>query len=264
MKADQRPQFFALLSRTFRTARAEVPEPDVIDVWWAKLAPFPIEAVAAAFAKHLDESEYAPTPAAILRHLPRPVDGRPHADEAWAIALNARSERETVVWTAETAQAWNMVSALAASDEVGARMAFRAAYTRLVDDAIAHNVPARWLVSPGHDPQRRIEVVDAAVRAGRLTLADARAAVPALPAPTAERDGPPSDAQMQARARLREIVGGIVATQERRLAERQRSAESAADATAARKREIDEQTRAYASAHGIRQREPGDDDEVPA
>ena len=82
MTPDQRPQFFALLSRTFRTNRTAIPEPDVIDVWWGKLSAFPLEAVAAAFSKHLDENEFAPTPAAILRHLPRPGDSRPQADEA--------------------------------------------------------------------------------------------------------------------------------------------------------------------------------------
>jgi hypothetical protein len=260
METRDKPQFLAVLTRAFRTLRAPVPEPEILDVWWTKLEPHSLEAVAAAFSRYIDESEQPPTPAAILRNLPRTSVERPHVDEAWTIALLARDERETVVWTDDTAKAWAIVRAQAATDEIGARFAFRAAYTRIVDDARARGVPARWRVSPGHDPVRRVEIVEAAVRAGRLTLVDARAAVPSLPAPGAPSE-PQTAETRHARDRLRELVGGIAATHERRLAERSTSAERAADATAERKREIAQQTSAYAAAHGIRQREPGDDDE---
>ncbi|MGF6978977.1 hypothetical protein QFZ94_007492 [Paraburkholderia sp. JPY465] len=258
MTPADRPQFAAILARALRTTRTPMPDAEVLDVWWTKLAPFPLDAVANAFSRHLDESEHAPAPASILRRLPREKDGRPLADEAWAIALEARDESETVVWTDEIARAWHAVRDLVVSDEIGARLAFRAAYTRLVDDAEARSVPARWRVSLGHDHERRVEVVDAAVRAGRLSLADARVAVPALPAPDAA-DSAPSAETLRHRAQLRDLIGNIAAAHEMRAQEREDAAARATDATNERKREIAQQAERYAATH--RAREPGDDDE---
>jgi len=263
MHPRDKADFVKLLNVCYSTALRPLPSFESIDLWLAMLQPYPLAQVRAALDAHMREHRQAPVPADVLARLEPNRDSRPQADEAWAIAFNARDERETVVWTDETARAWEIVRKLVDSDETGARFAFRSAYTRLVDQARANATPTRWRVSPGHDQQRRIEVVDAAVRAGHLSLSDARTAVPALPAPSADRDGPPSAAQMQARKRLREIVGGIVTVQQRRVADRQSTAVREAEATAARKREIDEQVRDYASAHGIRESEPGDD-EVPA
>jgi hypothetical protein len=263
MEMGDKPQFLAVLKRAFRTLRAPVPDPEVLDVWWGKLAAHTLESVVSAFSRYLDEFELAPTPAAILRLLPRTDPDRPHVDEAWTIALAARDERETVVWTDEMAQAWAIVCAQAATDETGARFGFRAAYTRLVDEARSAGVSARWQVSLGHDRDRRLEVVEEAVRAGRLAFADARSAVPSLPAP--DVTGAPDTAETHhARERLRALVSSIAKAHELRLAERDIAAERAVEATAARKREIAQQANDYVVAHGIRQREPGDDDEEVA
>lgn len=171
-----KPEFLAVLSRTFRTLRQPVPEPEILNVWWAKCEPFPLEAVAQAFSKHLDVSEFAPTPAAILKHLPKESDARPDADEAWAISCHAEDESETIVWTEECSQAFSRASSV--EDETGRRMAFKSTYTRLITAARERGEPVRWVKSLGHDVQRRDVVLAQAVRDGRLALNDVRAVAP--------------------------------------------------------------------------------------
>lgn len=120
---------------------------------------------------------------AILQRV-QAADGRPGKDEAWSMALAASDEFETVVLTDEIRQA--MVAAgpiLDAGDKVGARMAFMSAYERLVGNARAESLPAKWEVSLGFDPGRRVIAIESAVRsqlishdAGNRYLADLRIA----------------------------------------------------------------------------------------
>ena len=77
--------------------------------------------------------------------LERIDDGRPGADEAWAIALEALDEACSVVWCGEIQQAFAIARpVLVAGDKIGARMAFRNAYDRLVRDARVQRKPERW------------------------------------------------------------------------------------------------------------------------
>lgn len=260
MTPADKPEFVKLLTVCYSAAQRPIPAFDVIDLWTRMLEPFPIGQVRAALDTHMRESRQAPVPADVLGRLAPNGDGHLHADEAWALALAARDERESVVWTAEIAQAWQTVCVLAQTDETAARFAFRAAYVRLVGEARAHGTPVRWHISPGHDPQRRVETAEAATRAGRIAIGHARAAVPALPS-SAQDDEALSPQALASRERLRELIGTIAATQEQRLARRETQVADDADRTAARKQEIAQQANAYACAHGIRQREPGDDDE---
>lgn len=114
-------------------------------------------------------------------------DGRPAADEAWMAALLAHDEAETVVWTEETAQAFEIARpALQINDKVGARMAFKAAYDRLVTASREANQPARWTASIGFDVERRRLALDEAARAGRLAPAYVQGLLPP-PAEVASR-----------------------------------------------------------------------------
>lgn len=88
---------------------------------------------------------------------------RPSADEAWAIAIKAKDESETVVWTEDMAQAWGLCKpVLDAGDEVGARMAFRASYERIS----GLGGPIRWTVSHGWDAEKRVIALEKAKSAG--------------------------------------------------------------------------------------------------
>ena len=109
------------------------------------------------------------TVAAILKHA-QAADGHPGKDEAWAIALSASDESETVVMTAEIRQAMATSGpVLEAGDKVGARMAFMSAYERLVAAARASALPAIWEVSLGYDPARRVIAIESAVRSKLIT-----------------------------------------------------------------------------------------------
>ncbi|MCG8291938.1 hypothetical protein [Pseudomonas entomophila] len=125
------------------------------------------------------------TVAGILKNA-QAADGHPGKDEAWAIALSASDESETVVITAEIRQAMTASGpVLEAGDKVGARMAFMSAYERLVIAARAEALPAKWEVSLGYDPARRVTAIESAVRlklisqeAGAKHLAHLRIAPP--------------------------------------------------------------------------------------
>lgn len=107
-------------------------------------------------------------PADILNALAK-RDGRPHGDEAWAIALSANDEHLTVVLTSEIQMA--MAAArpvIDAGDMVAARRSFLMAYERLVQEARDKAVPTAWEVSLGSDKAGRVLAIQEAVRLGRL------------------------------------------------------------------------------------------------
>lgn len=111
-------------------------------------------------------------------------DGRPGPDEAWAQI--PRDEAASVVWTDEMAEAFGVAAPLLqAGDKVGARLAFREAYTARLVAARDQRKPPRWQVSLGHDPRGRDQALAEAVQRQRLTLEQAQAYSPALMAPTA-------------------------------------------------------------------------------
>lgn len=113
-------------------------------------------------------------PSDILAALAR-RDGRPHADEAWSIALGAIDESITVVMTAEILEALNIARAVIDhGDMVAARRTFLVAYDRLVAEARDRSKPAEWSVSLGSDKQGRIMAIEQAGRQGRITQDKAR------------------------------------------------------------------------------------------
>lgn len=111
-------------------------------------------------------------------------DGHPGADEAWAMC--PLSEADSVVWTDEMARAYAIAQPLIATDRVGARMAFKDAYSREVDAARLERRPIQWRVSFGTDPMRREMALQQAVLQQRITVERAREL---LPAPSTEAGG---------------------------------------------------------------------------
>lgn len=105
-------------------------------------------------------------------------DGRPGADEAWAMI--PQNERDTAVWTPEMSKAWGVAAPLLEmGDKIGARMAFKDAYGRLVQEARENGVAARWEVSLGLDPNGRESAIRSAVEMGRISSSHATALLPA-------------------------------------------------------------------------------------
>lgn len=113
------------------------------------------------------------TLSAILQRI-HAEDGRPGRDEAWAIALQAGDERDTVVLTGEIMAALQVARPiLEARDKVGARMAFLGAYDRLIAQARQDAQPVKWEVSLGFDPELRARAIKQARDLGRLPAPEA-------------------------------------------------------------------------------------------
>lgn len=162
------------------------PSADQKGMFFGALKPFPLEGVKLALQAHMRDPQrgrFAPLPADVVAQIEGMVeqDGRPGVEEAWALCLRGQDEAETIVWTGEMAEAWE-TARVVLPDEVGARMAFKETYGRLVAAARCQRLPAAWTVSLGHDPQRRALAVTQAVTAGRLPQS-AMGDLPALPAP---------------------------------------------------------------------------------
>lgn len=180
------------------------------------LRQYPICVVRDAFSAHCADpvrGKFPPVPADLIAQIEASAqhDGRPGEEEAWAIAIRANNEAATVVWTAEAAEAFGICRpVLATGDEVGARMAFREAYRRLIAEARARREPVRWSPTLGHDTAMRDEALTMAVEAGRLPAAY----LPAPKAPVAglleltKVRGIPADVKEKLLAIRQQIVSG--------------------------------------------------------
>lgn len=177
---------FAKVLRTTLDLYGKATTGESIALWWALLAPYPLQAVKVALGDHCRESKFSPTPADVIAML-RAADGRLSADEAWAIAIDAKDEAATVVWTDEMRDAFHEAAQplLENGDKVAARMAFVEAYRRLVAAARRQGKEQHWNISLGDDKQGRVHAVTRAVEAGRIESRMARHYLPA-PEPTAE------------------------------------------------------------------------------
>lgn len=117
-------------------------------------------------------------------------DGRPGAEEAWAML--PKSEADSVVWTEEMAAAFGVCEGLTERDGIAARMAFREAYTAKVSEARANRVSPKWSPSLGHDLHAREAALRTGVEKGRISRDQALRLLPhsaeiqALPAPIEE------------------------------------------------------------------------------
>jgi len=179
MRDDERSRFVEALRAVFEVYGRDL-SGQAVELWCRMMAPYPLDAVQRALQSHLQSSVYVPKPADVIGLL-QARDGRPDADEAWEIALQAMDEDATVVWTEEIAQAKSAADPIwAEGDKVGARMAFRARYERLVADARQNGRAAKWSPSLGSDKNRRAEGIQRAVDMGRIPAERARKLLPDL------------------------------------------------------------------------------------
>lgn len=148
------------------------------------LSSFPQLVLARALSRVRNEHAGRLTPKAILDRIDDAI-GRPAANEAWAIASTALDERATIVWTNEMAAAWSLARPVAeAGDMVGARMAFIAAYDRVVRGARELKAVPIVTVSIGWDAEGRNPAIEKALQLGYITPEHAqREMTVALPAP---------------------------------------------------------------------------------
>lgn len=247
MKPTDKAAFAETLNLCYATQLKPLPGAAALNLWFTLLAPYSIEQVSDALAKHMAESSFAPVPADVIKRLPRESDGRPDANEAWAIALRSRDERDTVVWTQECAQAFAIASAvLDEGDEVGARMAFKAAYERLIEAARAQGSKAQWVASLGHDPHLREQVLTDAVHTGRLLLADVKAVVPALAAPVEAYD---TEKARRNLAAIKAMIGAAASARDVVAQQRAREIQAEAERLEFRKLETAVRVADYERSH---------------
>ena len=169
--------FVDLLQGTMETYHRPI-TPAALRIWWAALVSYDLAELQAAFHRHItdpDQGRFPPTPAAIVAQM-ADAAGAIGADEAWSLVIGAMDEDATVVLTDL------MLEALAVSqartqwqyDKVGARMAFKSAYDRLIGIARIQGRKPIWQVSAGWDAERRADAVRLAMEGGRLTHDQAR------------------------------------------------------------------------------------------
>ena len=208
-------------------------------IFFNALRSYDLQTVKAAFAAHCADPQrgrFAPVPADILAQIEGAAanDGRPEADEAWGVAVKAFDEDATIIWTEETAAAWCAAKPIwDIGDKVGARVAFKAAYGRMVDEARRNRVPMRTNASLGDNKDARDDVLRIGVAAGQIPAAY----LPAPAAPVAgllevsKAQGCPDHIRERLRA-LREDLAQRMSAPSADFAAKQRTAELKAEALA--------------------------------
>lgn len=167
-------QFGELLDAMWALKGAPAPTPMQKAMFFSALKEYPLDEVRAGLDAHLRDPKvgmYLPMPAHVIAQIQGFVadDGRPGPEEAWATAYRTSDDAATVVWTAETAEAYGAARPLVqAGDEVAARMAFKEVYVRLVAVAREQRVPPKWSVNLGFDNDQRNAALLAHVQAGRI------------------------------------------------------------------------------------------------
>jgi hypothetical protein len=224
MRDSDATDFIAMMRDVFGLyPNAKPPSDGQLAMFFRALAGHPIDAVRAGFDAHVKDPQrgrFPPLPADVIAQIEGRAadDGRPGADEAWAIAVRSHDENATIVWSEEIAQAWNVARAvMGIGDEVGARVAFRDAYNRLVEESRKARRPAQWSVSLGLEQEGRKQAVQQAIAMGRLT----QAALPALEAPKrdpnamkplVESDSMPQEVRERLLALRARLAGGTHTT----------------------------------------------------
>lgn len=226
-----KPELFKLLADVMASYSKPLPEPSILAAWWHDLQAYPLHVVEAAFSDYCDSNgQFSPVPAGIAMRC-KTMDGRPGVEEAWAIAVTSRDESDTVVWTDETAEAFSLCkSVLSMGDEVGARMAFKECYGRIVAQARSERRPAQWSASLGWDMRKQESALHRAARAGLLS---GPIAATLLPPPY---DAASSDASAQSQiAKIKQMMATMQSERKRNgdlHAQRERNAIAAAKSRA--------------------------------
>lgn len=171
-------QFARVVRSTMLVCGGDAPDADVLRIWWASLLKFDITEVSAAFSQYAQRGKFAPKPADILEIIDRmKPDGRPGVEEAWAMI--PKDEHVSAVMTEEIAEAYGIAAPLLNDGETtAARMAFKEAYSRIVERNKLAGISPKWFPSLGRDPEMRATVLQEAVRLGRIGAEHAERIMP--------------------------------------------------------------------------------------
>lgn len=248
MQANEKRQFIEMLTDTLAAYSKPLPEGAMLNAWWTNLEPFPLPVVSMALTTYRDENgEFAPVPAGIAKRC-KLMDGRPTADEAWAIALTSRDEAETVVWTEEAAEAFGLCrSVLDVGDEIGARRAFIEAYSRFVTVSRGVGRPVKWGASIGWDSAKREVALTKAQTAGLLPAPTVRNLLPNYAEPGEQVQGCPEGLK-RVKEELAKLRDGWAKAEKLRA----EKIEAERNGAAQKKQEIAENVRLYQRTAKVR------------
>lgn len=178
MRVEDRSDFDVALSAALSVYDKPPVDEDVFKIWMSVLGQYSLEQVRKALRAHVSSSRFAPKPVDIVDMIHK-QDGHLSADEAWPQVIKAADENVSLIWTDEMQQAWfHCKPIFDAGDEVGARMAFRQLYTRLLEDARMKGVPAKPFPTLGFDVDSRVEVIQKAESMGLITHEQAQRQLP--------------------------------------------------------------------------------------
>ncbi|MCX8641699.1 MULTISPECIES: hypothetical protein [unclassified Gilliamella] len=140
-----------------------------VNIYWSTLGQYPIDSLRRAANTWVRKSEFMPKPADLINLMGR-SSNHLSPDEAWAIAILASDETNTVVWTNEIAKAWAQAEIVYKNgDKIGARRTFIEAYERLVNESMMSGRISEAFVSLGSDKAKRADAINHAVFTGLLT-----------------------------------------------------------------------------------------------
>lgn len=142
-----------------------------MQIYAKALEPIGRDRLTVAFNRALRELKFFPKISELLE-LAELADSRPGPEEAWMTC--PRSEDQSVVWTSETARAFDLVRVLMHDDQVAARMAFKEQYSSLVEEARRNGEPVKWSVSLGWDKADRVRAIAEGVNQNKIPANFAR------------------------------------------------------------------------------------------
>ena len=138
-------------------------EPDALQVWVDALSAYPIEEIEAALSMHGKASKFAPRPADIIEIINRKHAGLwKTADEAWAVGRQMGNQRLSLMVTDVIFDAMDGLYELLEDDPIAARMAFKSAYERIMQEGKVSGRVPKVHFSPGHDAVQRLEAANEA------------------------------------------------------------------------------------------------------
>lgn len=140
-----------------------------VNIYWSVLGRYPISSLRSAANAWVRKSEFMPKPADLIKMIGG-INNHLSGDEAWAIAILASDEENTVVWTNEMAKAWSLAEIVYQNgDHIGARRTFIEAYERAINEALMYGKPVEVFVSLGRNKEKRIDAINRAIFTGLLT-----------------------------------------------------------------------------------------------
>jgi len=221
-------------------------EPKGKMIFFAALAPYSLQVVTMALTAHVRDpkrGQFQPTPADLVAQIENSQTvQRPGVEEAWALSFPCISDRETVVWTEEMRDAFEICRPLLeACDNVGARMAFKDSYLRLVTEAVRAGRPVAWHISQGDDKVKRAQVIEQAATMGRIAASQASLL---LPAPIK-----PAELNREGLERIKSMVAKLVPAEEQMRRRREQQVEQDRLAEDARKKQLASQVAEYQRQH---------------